>query len=46
MFAAFIAAWLVSVTDNSAQGQEERSRFEAQFIRSQIGIGIEQGKSH
>lgn len=46
MFAAFISAWLVSVTDNSAQGQEERSRFEAQFIRSQIGIGIEQGKSH
>ncbi|WP_194857251.1 cation acetate symporter [Morganella morganii] len=46
MFAAFIAAWLVSVADNSAQGQEERSRFEAQFIRSQIGIGIEQGKSH
>ncbi len=46
MFAAFIVAWLVSVTDNSAQGQEERSRFEAQFIRSQIGIGIEQGKSH
>ncbi|MBA5859188.1 cation acetate symporter, partial [Morganella morganii] len=46
MFAAFIAVWLVSVTDNSAQSREDRSRFAAQFIRSQRGIGIEQGKSH
>ncbi|OBU03180.1 cation acetate symporter [Morganella psychrotolerans] len=46
MTVAFLASWLVSVTDNSAQAQGERSRFEAQFIRSQIGLGIEQGKSH
>ena len=46
MTIAFFASWLVSVTDNSAQAQGERSRFEAQFIRSQIGLGIEQGKSH
>ena len=46
MTVAFFASWLVSVTDNSAQAQGERSRFEAQFIRSQIGLGIEQGKSH
>ncbi|MEG0279389.1 MAG: cation acetate symporter [Morganella sp. (in: enterobacteria)] len=46
MTVAFLSSWLVSVTDNSAQAQGERSRFEAQFIRSQIGLGIEQGKSH
>ncbi|GAA0349620.1 cation acetate symporter [Morganella psychrotolerans] len=46
MTVAFFVSWLVSVTDNSLQAQGERSRFEAQFIRSQIGLGIEQGKSH
>lgn len=46
MTVAFFASWLVSVTDNSVQAQGERSRFDAQFIRSQIGLGIEQGKSH
>lgn len=46
MAAAFIAAWLFSVTDNSEQGKMERERFKEQFIRSQIGLGIEQGKSH
>ncbi|GAB1440231.1 cation/acetate symporter ActP [Providencia sp.] len=46
MAVAFIAAWLFSVTDNSEQGKIERERFKEQFIRSQIGLGIEQGKSH
>ncbi|BBG60645.1 cation/acetate symporter ActP [Providencia rustigianii] len=46
MLVAFVASWLFSVTDNSEQGKMERSRFKEQFIRSQIGLGIEQGKSH
>jgi len=46
MLAAFIGTWLFSITDNSAQGAQERARFPAQFVRSQTGIGIENGKSH
>ncbi|MDB9567898.1 cation/acetate symporter ActP [Providencia rettgeri] len=46
MAVAFITSWLFSVTDNSEQGKMERERFKEQFIRSQIGLGIEQGKSH
>ncbi|KQN57806.1 cation/acetate symporter ActP [Erwinia sp. Leaf53] len=46
MLAAFIGTWLFSVTDNSASGAQERQRFQAQFIRSQTGIGIEGGKGH
>ncbi len=43
---AFIGIWLFSITDNSEEGQRERERFRAQFIRSQTGIGIEQGRAH
>ncbi|MGG6175822.1 cation/acetate symporter ActP [Pantoea allii] len=43
---AFVGTWLFSVTDHSQQGAEERSRFRAQFIRSQTGAGIEKGKAH
>jgi len=46
MLAAFIGIWLFSITDHSARGAEERTRFRGQFIRSQTGIGISQGKSH
>ncbi|MEQ1963414.1 cation/acetate symporter ActP [Xenorhabdus khoisanae] len=46
MFIAFIGAWLFSITDTSKQGQQEREMFRRQFIRSQTGIGIEQGKAH
>lgn len=46
MLAAFIGTWLFSITDSSASGAEERRRFQAQFVRSQTGIGIEGGKSH
>ena len=43
---AFIGIWLFSITDNSAQGVLEREQFRAQFIRSQTGIGIDQGRAH
>ncbi len=46
MAAAFIGTWLFSITDHSRQGAEERAKFRGQFIRSQTGVGISQGKSH
>ncbi|HIE4217420.1 TPA: cation acetate symporter [Proteus mirabilis] len=46
MIIAFIVSWLFSITDNSSLATQERIKFEAQFIRSQIGIGAEQGKPH
>lgn len=46
MLAAFIGIWLFSITDHSARGAQEHARFRGQFIRSQTGIGISQGKSH
>ncbi|MBB6686220.1 cation acetate symporter [Proteus mirabilis] len=46
MIIAFIVSWLFSITDNSSLATQERMKFEALFIRSQIGIGAEQGKPH
>ncbi|WP_122900589.1 cation acetate symporter [Acinetobacter sp. B51(2017)] len=43
---AFICCWLFSVTDNSPQAQEERRAFDAQFVRSQTGIGISGASDH
>jgi len=43
---AFIGIWLFSITDNTAEGNRERGQFSAQFIRSQTGVGIEQGRAH
>ncbi|PHM68663.1 cation/acetate symporter ActP [Xenorhabdus sp. KJ12.1] len=46
MIVAFAGAWFFSITDTSEQGQQEREMFRRQFLRSQTGIGIEQGKAH
>lgn len=46
MIIAFITSWLFSITDKSALGAQEKAKFQIQFIRSQIGIGIEQAKKH
>ncbi|OAT50919.1 cation:acetate symporter [Proteus hauseri ATCC 700826] len=46
MVIAFVVSWLFSITDKSSLGQQEKIKFQAQFIRSQIGLGIEEGKSH
>ena len=43
---AFIGIWFFSATDNSAEGNREREQFRAQFIRSQTGYGVEQGRAH
>jgi cation/acetate symporter len=43
---AFVGIWFFSVTDRSEQGIRERGDFEAQFVRSQTGIGAEAPASH
>jgi cation/acetate symporter len=43
---AFLICWVVSVTDGSARGAEEREAYEAQDLRSQTGIGIDSAASH
>ncbi|MGE9551323.1 cation acetate symporter [Erwinia amylovora] len=46
MLVAFTGTWLFSLTDNSAEAAQERQRFQAQFVRSQTGVGIDNGKIH
>ena len=43
---AFASIWFFSVTDKSHDGEAERAAFEAQFIRSQTGIGAEGASEH
>jgi cation/acetate symporter len=43
---AFVGIWLFSVTDKSARAAIERELFDAQFIRSQTGIGAEGAAKH
>jgi cation/acetate symporter len=44
--AAFLTIWLVSITDRSAAAQREHAAFEAQFVRSQTGIGVSGAAGH
>lgn len=46
MIVAFVGIWFFSITDNSEEGQQERLRFKAQFVRSQTGLGASQSSSH
>ena len=43
---AFVACWVVSMMDRSAQARLESDRFEAQYIRAQTGIGAEGAAAH
>jgi cation/acetate symporter len=43
---AFIGSWLFSVLDKSANARAEEQAFEAQYIRSQTGLGAEGASSH
>ncbi len=43
---AFIGIWFFSITDKSTQAARERELFEAQFVRSQTGIGAEGAAEH
>jgi cation/acetate symporter len=46
MSLAFIVTWLVSVTDKSARGANEKLRFVPQFVRSMTGVGAEGASKH
>jgi cation/acetate symporter len=46
MPAAFIGVWLFSILDRTKRARGERAAFEAQYIRSQTGIGAEGASSH
>ena len=44
--AAFVGIWFFSITDSSHDAEAEREAFEAQYIRSQTGIGAEGASEH
>ncbi|MBD3797471.1 MAG: cation acetate symporter [Campylobacterales bacterium] len=44
--AAFVGIWFFSITDNSEGAKNEQEMFEAQYIRSQTGIGAEGTVEH
>lgn len=43
---SFVCTWLISVLDHSAQAQEEKARFDAQFVRSMTGLGASGATKH
>lgn len=43
---AFVGIWFFSITDNSDTAKEEMEAYEAQFVRSQTGIGAEGAVEH
>lgn len=46
MSIAFLGIWLFSLLDRSARGNAERARFEAQYVRSETGIGAAGAVAH
>ncbi|MDR7091000.1 cation acetate symporter [Cellvibrio fibrivorans] len=44
--AAFIGIWFFSITDKSASAAKEQAAFDAQFVRSQTGIGAAEAAQH
>ncbi len=43
---AFFCCWLFSITDKSKQAMAEQAAFEAQYVRSQTGIGADVAATH
>lgn len=43
---SFLCCWFFSVTDKSTRAEKERKAFDAQFVRSQTGIGISGASDH
>ncbi len=43
---AFVGIWFFSITDKSGDAEKEKEAYEAQFIRSQTGIGAEGASAH
>jgi cation/acetate symporter len=46
MTSAFLGIWLFSVTDKSPRATLDRAAFDAQYVRAQTGIGIDDAVSH
>ena len=46
MSLAFLGIWIFSRLDRSARAAGERALFEAQFVRSETGIGAERSAAH
>ncbi len=43
---AFVGIWFFSITDKSDDAEKEKEAYEAQFVRSQTGIGAEGAAAH
>jgi cation/acetate symporter len=43
---AFLTIFLVSKLDNTRRAQRERALFDAQFVRSETGIGADGAHAH
>ena len=43
---AFLCCWFFSITDKSAAANREQAAFDAQYVRSQTGIGAERAAAH
>lgn len=43
---AFVSIWIFSLLDNSTSAKAEEAAFDAQFVRSQTGIGASVTKTH
>jgi cation/acetate symporter len=43
---SFVGIWFFSITDKSQNGEEEKEKFNAQYVRSQTGIGAEGAVDH
>ncbi len=46
MTIAFVGIWVVSLLDRSVRAQKERAGYEAQYVRSETGIGSVGAVSH
>ena len=46
MAIAFVGIWLFSVLDRSARAKADRGGFDAQYVRSETGIGAAGATTH
>jgi cation/acetate symporter len=46
MALAFAGIWLVSILDRSKRAAADRDGFDAQYVRSQTGIGAASATAH
>jgi cation/acetate symporter len=46
MLVSFAVTWMVSRLDRSSEAKAEAAKFDAQYVRSQTGLGAETARSH